>query len=432
MRKTIKTGLICLIAAAGVAQAAIISNDFSSGSVTKTKVRVYETNVNQGWVANSTPPSAWMITNGVLQNTSTVTTVEGEGAVAQIVSYGTDTNGLVKITFDYVVASGDTLYVHFWGLNGTYDMDGEWIANFQSISGTLTTTGANSSDGVLVYNMKDGSAASGTAASALVALTGSGTYSNTINIASLGASGVTTAGDFEYYLLGFAKDENGAAGGTSVDNIMVVSTSAPPVIPPSTTPIVWENDMSIDPASTNWIVRGTSGNYTMGGGLLTMTGATLLDSDPFDNFMGFTKVDLVWRATSYSTDENALGAGVWCNVNNDLPDYGAINFHSVLLSNDTQTVKIYGAYNSQLLVTIPGFSTNMLTLSAVIDSLNSTIAYQVTDGITTNSGTTAYPSLLQPGQRLEEPCSTFLRLRRLKSTTSGLKRMPVRLRVKAL
>ncbi len=166
---------------------------------------------------------------------------------------------------------------------------------------------------------------------------------------------------------------------------LTATSSEPPTL-------IWENDMSADPAADGWEVDGTGDNYTMSGGLLTMdAGAytTLLNTVPWNPFNGVTTVDLEWRATSVVADK---GAGIWCNVDVDqfAETYGQVIFHSLLLAGDTdtQTFKIINAGSE--LVTITGFSTNMLTLHAVIDSVANTVSYEVTDGTTTKSGIESY------------------------------------------
>jgi hypothetical protein len=171
------------------------------------------------------------------------------------------------------------------------------------------------------------------------------------------------------------------------------------VVPPPA-PIVWENDFSADPVGDGWTDRNSPSAYTVSDGLMVTTGSTLLDSDPFDQFMALTKVDLVWRATATTSnpdDLSALGAGLWLNVNGDSPDYGALNIHSVLLEDGTQTVKIYVGWQSQLIATIPGFGDGMLTMSAEINSELNTMAYMITDGTVTNSDAISYPLLATSG-----------------------------------
>jgi hypothetical protein len=168
-----------------------------------------------------------------------------------------------------------------------------------------------------------------------------------------------------------------------------------PVLPS----IVWENDMSANPANApepNWVVRGTDDNYTMDGGLLKLLAgdATLLDSRPQDYFEGMTTIDLVWRATSVTSadPEASIGAGIWCNVNNDAPSYGAIHFDAHLLGDNTQTVVIHhGGMDPH--VTLTGFSTGMLTLHVEVDSELGIYTYMVTDGTLTQRGTEGYDEL---------------------------------------
>jgi hypothetical protein len=382
-----------------ISDGTILEDDFSTPGSPALGGRVAESNIDAGWMASWGPSnsSEWVVADGVMQNSATNTgaypnAIASEGALVQVVSHGADSNTAIKLSFDYDVSAGDTLYVHLWGLDSTNALDGNWFANPQPCNGFIyDNTDRNA--GLEAYSLKDGlNKAGGLVAhsgQALAALTGSGTYSESISLADLGISGIATAGDFEYYLLSFGKQEDGAEGTTSIDNLRLAS------VPLYT---LWENDMTVDPVGDGWEVRGSSSNYTVSGGILTMdAGAwgTLLDTitHPDAQWEGITQVDLQWRATSV-TDPTGLGAGLWMNVDTDAPDYGAIHFDALLLSNGTQTVVINSAGDggglAGRIATLPGFGTGMLTLSVEINTLANTITYEVTDGSLTNSGTVGY------------------------------------------
>jgi len=186
-----------------------------------------------------------------------------------------------------------------------------------------------------------------------------------------------------------------------LDNITLYGTveEAVVVVPPTPEAvqyetIEWDNDMSVDPVGdvgNEWADRLTNSTYTMGGGVLTMAAGsftTVIDATPYNEFLGATTIDLVWRATSDDTDASGRGAGLWCNVSGDPDMYGSIHFDSVL-SAGSQTFKIF-IDGTNSIVSIPGFGVGMLTLHAVIDSDALTISYEVTDGVTTESGSTGY------------------------------------------
>jgi hypothetical protein len=221
--------LAALITLQSTQAAVILVDDFTSGSVIKTNQRLNEDEIDNGWEANGagSPTSDWTITAGFLSNSSTVIdSVASEGGVGQVVSYGADANTAVTISFNYDIASGDNLYLHLWGLDGTYDLstNGQ-IVNFQAVNGGIFFQDQDAA--VTGHNFKIGQNAGGGANTALAILGGSGTYSNTIDIGSLNIAGVTTAGDFEYYMLGFARNEDGTAGTTSIDNLSFTSVPEP-------------------------------------------------------------------------------------------------------------------------------------------------------------------------------------------------------------
>ncbi len=225
MIKKTWTGILGLAVMAVAVQAGVIlEDDFSSGSFTH-KVRVYEVDIDNGWLSpmqTGVVTSEWEVVSGQMVNSATTpgnypTNMPAEGPLVQVVST-TETNAVLEVVFDYNVASGDQLYVHLWGLDGTYDMDAQWFANHQGGNGGLNPA-ENSDDGVIKYNLTDGSVA--TASTPIPALTGSGTYSNSFNIAGLGIAGVNNTADFEYILVGFAKEEDGTAGTTWIDNLSI-------------------------------------------------------------------------------------------------------------------------------------------------------------------------------------------------------------------
>jgi hypothetical protein len=108
-------------------------------------------------------------------------------------------------------------------MDGTYEAATDSIVvNFSTLDGGLSWKDDDAN--VEAYALQGGGANPG---AALVTLSGSGTYSTTIDIGSLSIAGVTTAGDFEYYMLGFARNEVGTAGTTSISNLSFTSVPEP-------------------------------------------------------------------------------------------------------------------------------------------------------------------------------------------------------------
>ena len=227
--------LVSMLAIGGAAQAAttIFSDDFSSSSIAAS-FRLYENNIDTGWKETpqySTHPEVeWEIVGGQLQNDSTVAATgfpnskAAEAPAWNFFSGAGTTETHLTLSFDYQVGAGDSFYAHLWGLTGTSNLDGEFVGNPEGAANGNVNFGDGSTE-LTVYNLKDGASSGfgGTASAISGLLTGSGTYSTTFSIASLGITGVTTAGDLDYYLIQFAQDEDGNPGVTSVDNFSLTA-----------------------------------------------------------------------------------------------------------------------------------------------------------------------------------------------------------------
>ncbi|MFQ3242412.1 MAG: hypothetical protein ACI9JZ_002108 [Lentimonas sp.] len=214
--------LAALITLQSTQAAEILVDDFTSTSFTKDSARLKESDIDLGWNAHwNGAVSSWEIAGGKLTNSGDASQ---EGGVAQVFSYGgADANTEVTFSFDYDVTADDTLYVHLWGIDGTYEAATDSrIVNYAITNGGMYWMDEDAN--VEAYALQGGGASPGTA---LVSLTGIGTYSTTINIASLGVAGVANAGDFEYYMLGFARDLGATAGATSIDNLSFTSVPEP-------------------------------------------------------------------------------------------------------------------------------------------------------------------------------------------------------------
>ncbi|MDF7808630.1 hypothetical protein P4E94_14365, partial [Pontiellaceae bacterium B12219] len=225
------------------AQEIILSNDFETGistNVTKYSGRFKDEDLDDGWFANlPNMASEWEVSGGQLENSATNTGgypayLPAEGGVVQMVSYTADTNNVVDLSVDYNVAAGDTLYVHLWGLDGTIVEDGGNLANFQAGAGALYDNTDTAADAVVAYALNNGFSKPTLVANsgqAVAGLTGSGTYTNSFNVAELQIEGIETAGDFEYYLIAFCKAEDGLPGTTSVDNVLLTTSYIEPPPP---------------------------------------------------------------------------------------------------------------------------------------------------------------------------------------------------------
>ncbi len=225
--------LLCLISFGPANADTIISDDFTSSTVSTTTdgFRLRERSIDQGWqAARQGGGSAWTIASGNLENSSTVTGggypayIPGEAPVAQTVDVGnlniTEGHNLVTLTFNYDVSDGDSLYVSLWGHTGTYDnTSGNIFANLETQHGLGNVEGSSTLD---AFNLNDG-ATSGFGGSAglfgEISGAASGTFSRTVDISLFAIPGVSDVNDLTAITLGFAKDEDGNPGTTSISNL---------------------------------------------------------------------------------------------------------------------------------------------------------------------------------------------------------------------
>lgn len=218
----------------------LLSDDFGSGSVTTT-FRAYESTIDTGWRKapgyGSVVESAWQISDGRVQNDSTVsgtgypTTQPSESPLMSFISGGGTTETLLRFEFDYSVAAGDSLYAHLWGYTGTAGTPGGFVSNIEgSHSGHMNVSENAAGSTLDGFNLTTGATSGyGNRSQAISGeLTGTGTFSTTFRLSDLGISGVSTAGDLDYYLIQFGKDEDGLAGTTWIDNVRLTATVPEP------------------------------------------------------------------------------------------------------------------------------------------------------------------------------------------------------------
>jgi hypothetical protein len=113
--------LVALITLQSTQAADILVDDFTSTSFTGDSGRLKETRIDLGWQTHwDGAVSSWGIAGGELTTASGAST-DQEGGVAQVFSYGADANTEATFSFDYNVTADDTLSVHLWGMDGTYE-----------------------------------------------------------------------------------------------------------------------------------------------------------------------------------------------------------------------------------------------------------------------------------------------------------------------
>jgi hypothetical protein len=166
---------------------------------------------------------------------------------------------------------------------------------------------------------------------------------------------------------------------------------------------IWENDMSTHPVGDDWVYRaapGDLGGATVSNGVLTIvkvgSQSERIDSDPMNDFLGITKLDLVWRSITVGSDgSKERSAAVFVNVAGDAPaDAAGLHFHATLTATNAQTFRIFNGGTE--LVAIAGFDGSMLTLEAYLDGHADTIDYIIGDGTTTVTGSVGFVANLKP------------------------------------
>ena len=103
------------------------------------------------------------------------------------------------LAFDYNVGAGDTLFAHFWAVQtGGVAGGNNFISNHQGWqNGNSGQNQTSSSGGNVPFNLLDGANAPTNGGNITGALTGSGTFSLSIDLPSLGIPGVSTVWDLD-------------------------------------------------------------------------------------------------------------------------------------------------------------------------------------------------------------------------------------------
>jgi len=212
----------------------LLSDDFSSGSITA-DARIYESRLDAGWRSTTGwsvyPASEWTITGGRLENPATRTDYYSAGETPAWLWWtnpDTDSSATtLTISFDYATDGSDTLTAHFWavqtgGAAGTQN----FISNNQGWNDGKSGQNQNTtSGGYDTFNLLDGDTTPDTVDHITGHLSGTGTFTLTIDVSELGIAGVTTVGDIDTLFIGFGADETGG-GTTWVDNLSVAAGDA--------------------------------------------------------------------------------------------------------------------------------------------------------------------------------------------------------------
>lgn len=218
--------------AAGV----VLLDDFSTDTTVTPVGRVYESTLDAGWRgttgygggdhASPEHDSQWDISTGTLNNDANQTDSYVRGETP---AYNWFTNPIVgdtrtkmTISFDYSTSGSDTLTAHFWAVQtGGAAGSVSWITNNQGwINGNSGQNEDTSSGGYDTFNLLDGDTTPDATDSITGQLSGTGTFTLTIDVSTLGIAGVSTVGDIDTFFLAFAGNET-TGGTTWVDNLVI-------------------------------------------------------------------------------------------------------------------------------------------------------------------------------------------------------------------
>lgn len=213
----------------------IISDDFSSNTISNdARLRV---NSGPNWVKSST--SDWSVDGINDEATNPGTGTESQGALLRVFDVGAaalpDYNELT-FTFDYTVGTGSTLYFHANGLFDGTLVGSTQLHNTGTSNGSIQSQYDNGGTGgdYTGINLKDGAANPNGAAGGAFELTGTGTFSQTINLTAAGYEEIGDLNDLQYVTMGWSSNVTVAdgSGAITLDNF-VFSAEATAVPEPS-------------------------------------------------------------------------------------------------------------------------------------------------------------------------------------------------------
>ena len=237
----------------------ILSDAYSSGSVTEDgNFRAQHIDDNSHYAFNGT---SWAISGGQLTNMGDSDVQLDEGAIARGVSVGSAQGSHINLSFDYTLAAaGESLSVFLIGTQGStiptfgndrignfghaaaggsgryqyLELEGlddieSTMVSYELLNGAKLPQGGGSdpSGGAPVSYL--GEVGSGAQYSYLAKLTGagSGTYSTSIALDSLGITGVDDVSDFDFLQVIFARDAV-AGSNVTIDNLNLFATDSVP------------------------------------------------------------------------------------------------------------------------------------------------------------------------------------------------------------
>lgn len=211
-----------LLGFASTAQAATIIDGFSTEVANNT---LSNTTIDGQWHDRST--NSWSMTSGssgVLTHSPTGGTynADDEGLIGRIVDLSGFAGNSVTLSFSYAIGTGNTIYTHLRAMDNATTA---WNTNIGAQNGNSWDTNS----GGTTYNLFDGLTLidSGApdpnrgSANEAVSFTGSGSYSETIDLSGYTISDL---GNYKWLLLGFAAD-------ATTNNTSTISNLSLTVVP---------------------------------------------------------------------------------------------------------------------------------------------------------------------------------------------------------
>jgi len=229
--------LVLIFATSTFADNILTTQTFDADAVLANEVRVWDSRLDTGWrstggwAGNGNVNSNWEVLGGRLENATSNAAdhyVAGESPawIWWTNPDTTSTDTIIEVEFDWGTDGADTLAAHFWAPQSGGTGSNAFITNNQGWANAGSNQNQTSSAGFTPYSLADGSNAPtpGVAGSISGSLNGTGTFTWTVDVSTLGIAGVSTVGDLDTFFLAFGGNETGG-GTTWVDNIHVCSVS---------------------------------------------------------------------------------------------------------------------------------------------------------------------------------------------------------------
>lgn len=220
----------------------LISSSISEHSISH-DIRLRVDSASLDWVtfSNTSFVSLWSVSDlggtAVISNAGTKAGIPAEGAILRLYEVADlPPHTAIQVSFDYAVGTDSTLYFYSVGLNNGTLTGATQLHNLGVENGIIQSQyddfpEISSAGDYTGYNLLDGSIApTGTPASALATLIGSGTFSQTFDISN--DSGINQINDLQYITMGFASDvtNTDGTGAIRISNFSVSGVPEPSTV----------------------------------------------------------------------------------------------------------------------------------------------------------------------------------------------------------